>query len=42
MIHIRPCIESEHSAAILAIFNEAIANLTALYEYELRSPDFMV
>ncbi|MFZ1418166.1 MAG: N-acetyltransferase family protein [Burkholderiaceae bacterium] len=41
MIHIRPCIESEHSATILAIFNEAIANLTALYEYEPRTPEFM-
>ena len=26
-----------HSSAILAIFNEAIANSTALYDYQLRT-----
>jgi L-amino acid N-acyltransferase len=28
---------ARHSAAILAIFNEAIANSTALYDYKLRT-----
>ena len=41
MLHIRPCIENQHSAAILEIFNESIANATALYEYEPRTPEFM-
>lgn len=31
-----------HSAAILAIFNEAIANSTALYDYQLRTAGDMV
>ncbi len=35
------CDARRHSAAILAIFNEAIANSTALYDYELRTPAFM-
>ena len=35
------CDARRHSAAILAIFNEAITNSTALYDYELRTPDFM-
>ena len=36
------CTPERHSAAILAIFNEAIANSTAIYEYELLKPDYMV
>jgi L-amino acid N-acyltransferase len=36
------CEPHRHSAAILAIFNEAIANSTALYDYVLRTPDSMV
>jgi len=35
------CSRERHSAAILAIFNEAIANSTAIYEYELLKPDYM-
>ena len=31
------CEPARHSEAILAIFNEAIANSTALYDYQLRS-----
>ncbi|MEJ0087589.1 MAG: N-acetyltransferase family protein [Pseudomonadota bacterium] len=31
------CEPQRHSAAILAIFNEAIANSTALYDYQLRT-----
>ena len=31
------CDPRRHSAAILGIFNEAIANSTALYDYELRT-----
>jgi len=31
------CEPRRHSAAILAIFNEAIANSTALYDYALRT-----
>ena len=33
--------EQRHSEAILAIFNEAIANSTALYDYRLRTPQDM-
>ena len=32
------CTPARHSEAILAIFNEAIANSTALYDYKLRTP----
>jgi L-amino acid N-acyltransferase len=35
------CSLKEHGAAILGIFNEAIANSTALYEYELFPPERM-
>jgi L-amino acid N-acyltransferase len=35
------CDPARHSAAILAIFNEAIANSTAIYEYTLFPPDYM-
>jgi len=36
------CEPRRHSAAILAIFNEAIANSTALYDYQLRTDADMV
>jgi L-amino acid N-acyltransferase YncA len=39
IIHCEP---RRHSAAILAIFNEAIANTTALYDYQLRTDADMV
>ena len=35
------CGPARHAEAILAIFNEAIANSTALYDYALRTPDSM-
>jgi L-amino acid N-acyltransferase YncA len=35
------CTEDRHSAAILAIFNDAIVNSTALYDYEPRQPESM-
>jgi len=35
------CEPRRHSAAILAIFNEAIANSTAIYEYVPLEPDYM-
>ena len=35
------CSLQEHGAAILDIFNEAIANSTALYEYNLFPPERM-
>jgi phosphinothricin acetyltransferase len=35
------CQERRHAAPILAIFNEAIANSVALYDYEPRTPDSM-
>ena len=31
----------KHSAAILGIFNEAIENSTALYDYKPRPPESM-
>ena len=36
------CNESRHASAILDIFNEAIANSTALYDYRPRQPESMV
>jgi L-amino acid N-acyltransferase len=36
------CEEHKHSAAILAIFNDAITNSTALYDYEPRLIESMV
>ena len=36
-----PCTLARHGAAILAIFNEAIANSTALYDYAPRAPESM-
>lgn len=35
------CTEERHAQAILAIFNEAILNSTALYDYEPRDLEFM-
>jgi len=35
------CTFEEHAPAILAIFNDAIANSTALYEYQPRTMDTM-
>lgn len=40
-IRIEPCDEHAHSTQILEIFNEAIANSTALYEYQPRAHEFM-
>lgn len=40
-MNIISCDAQRHSAAILAIFNEAIANSTALYDYQARSRDSM-
>lgn len=36
-----PCTFDQHASAILSIFNDAIANSTALYEYEPRTMDTM-
>ena len=36
------CTFENHASQILAIFNDAIVNSTALYEYEVRSMDDMV
>jgi len=36
------CEAARHSASILDIFNEAIANSTALYDYKPRAPETMV
>lgn len=36
-ITLRPCEAAAHAGAILAIFNDAIANSTALYEYQPRT-----
>ena len=36
------CEPRRHSAPILAIFNEAIANSTALYDYQPRAAESMV
>ena len=35
------CEAARHSSAILDIFNEAIANSTALYDYKPRAPETM-
>ncbi|WP_343594600.1 N-acetyltransferase family protein [Acinetobacter sp.] len=35
------CNEAEHATAILDIFNEAIANSTALYDYQPRTAETM-
>lgn len=36
------CTHARHADAMLAIFNDAIVNSTALYDYKERSPDSMV
>ncbi|MGF1689205.1 N-acetyltransferase family protein [Photobacterium japonica] len=36
-MHIQYCTYADHAEAMLAIFNEAIAHSTALYEYEPRT-----
>jgi len=36
------CTFERHAGAILAIFNEAIVNSTALYDYKARTPQNMV
>jgi phosphinothricin acetyltransferase len=36
-----PCTLERHAPAILAIFNDAIVNSTALYDYKPRTPDSM-
>lgn len=41
-MHPVTCTEERHSSQILAIFNEAIANSTALYDYKPRAPESMV
>ena len=42
--HVRliSCDVDNHAAAILDIFNEAIASSTALYDYKARAPESMV
>ena len=40
-MHLVACTEERHAGAILAIFNEAIANSTALYDYKPRAPETM-
>jgi L-amino acid N-acyltransferase len=36
-----PCTEERHAGTMLAIFNEAIVNSTALYDYKPRAPETM-
>lgn len=38
---LHPCVATEHAPAILAIFNDAIAHSTALYEYQPRTLETM-
>lgn len=40
-MHLVSCTEERHAPAILAIFNDAIANSTALYEYHPRTMETM-
>ncbi|ROZ72060.1 GNAT family N-acetyltransferase [Ramlibacter sp. WS9] len=40
-MHLVQCTEERHAGAILAIFNEAIVNSTALYDYKPRAPEAM-
>lgn len=40
-VTLRPCVAAEHAPAILAIFNDAIAHSTALYEYQPRTLETM-
>ena len=35
------CNEKDHANAILQLFNDAIVNSTALYDYHPRAPEFM-
>lgn len=39
--HIAPCTHDAHAHAMLEIFNEAIVNSTALYDYRPRTPESM-
>lgn len=41
-MHLVECNEERHAGQILAIFNEAIVNSTALYDYKPRAPESMV
>ncbi|HSW08732.1 GNAT family N-acetyltransferase [Aquabacterium sp.] len=41
-MNLLPCTEERHAGAILEIFNEAIVNSTALYDYRPRAPESMV
>jgi phosphinothricin acetyltransferase len=41
-MQIIPCTLHQHAAAILDIFNDAIINSTALYDYQPRAPESMV
>jgi L-amino acid N-acyltransferase len=41
MMRIVPCTLDRHADAILAIFNDAILNSTALYDYKPRSREMM-
>jgi len=41
-VNLIDCEPRRHSAAILAIFNEAIANSTALYDYRPRAAESML
>lgn len=40
-MHLVSCSEERHASAILDIFNEAILNSTALYDYLPRAPETM-
>ena len=42
MARVVACTYDKHAAAILDILNEAIANSTALYDYQPRAPESMV
>jgi len=41
-MHLVMCTEERHAEAILTIFNDAIVNSTALYDYKPRSAESMV
>ena len=41
MMRVIQCEENRHAEAILAIFNEAIVNSTALYDYKPRTREMM-
>jgi L-amino acid N-acyltransferase len=40
-LYLIDCNEKEHAEAILALFNDAIVNSTALYDYHPRPPESM-